>query len=91
MAKVWAADEEVELATLITVEGPLLDGGAEEEDFEAVELVELVELIKVLVVDLEILDVLVVVAVFVEELVEVTVVEMTIDRAVDEDPLYPRE
>lgn len=88
MAKVWAADEEVELATLITVEGPLLDGGAEEEGFEAVELVEL---IKVLVVDLEILDVLVVVAGFVGELVEVTVVEMTIDRAVDEDPLYPRE
>jgi hypothetical protein len=89
MAKVWAADEEVELATLITVEGPLPDGGAEDEGFEAVELVELVEL--VMVVDLEILDVLVVVAVFVGELVEVTVVEMTIDRAVDEDPLYPRE
>jgi hypothetical protein len=86
MAKVWAADEEVEVATLITVEGPLPDGGAEDEGFEAVELVELV-----MVVDLEILDVLVVVAVFVGELVEVTVVEMTIDRAVDEDPLYPRE
>jgi hypothetical protein len=86
MAKVWAADEEVEVATLITVEGPLPDGGAEDEGFEAVELVELV-----MVVDLEILDVLVVVAVFVGELVEVPVVEMTIDRAVDEDPLYPRE
>jgi hypothetical protein len=86
MAKVWAADEEVEVAILITVEGPLPDGGAEDEGFEAVELVELV-----MVVDLEILDVLVVVAVFVGELVEVPVVEMTIDRAVDEDPLYPRE